>query len=75
MMSKALPKFTEDEAEKMESHVFRIYDKNQNGFIDFHEFMTVFMILTGEEPADVLERVFRIFDVDSNGTITREARS
>ena len=72
MMSKALPKFSEDEAEKMENHIFRIYDKNQNGFIDFHEFMTVFMILTGEEPKTVLERVFRIFDVDSNGTITRE---
>merc|ERR1712183_713639 len=72
MMSKGLPKFSQDEAEKMENHIFRIYDKNQNGFIDFHEFMTVFMILTGEEPKTVLERVFRIFDVDSNGTITRE---
>ena len=72
MMKKALPKFTPAEAEKMENHVFRIYDKNQNGFIDFHEFMTVFMILTGEEPKDVLKRVFRIFDVNSDGTITQE---
>ena len=72
MMIKALPKFTEDEADKMENHIFRIYDKNQNGFIDFHEFMTVFMILTGDEPNSVLERVFRIFDIDSSTSITRD---
>ena len=72
MMKKALPRFTEEESEKMEMHIFRIYDKNQNGVIDFHEFMTVFMILTGNEPEEILNRVFRIFDVDSDEVITQE---
>ena len=72
MMSQALPDFSEEEAEKMENHIFRIYDLNQDGIIDFHEFMTVFMVLTGDEPKSVLEKMFRIFDVNSTGTISKE---
>ena len=72
MMSQALPDFTTEEAEKMENHLFRIYDPHEKGFIDFHEFMTVFMVLTGDEPKSVLEKMFLIFDVKSTGTITNE---
>ena len=71
-MSQALPGFSEEESEKMENHIFRIYDLDQDGFIDFHEFMTVFMILTGDEPKSVLEKMFRMFDVNSTGIITKE---
>ena len=38
MMQKALPG---KDAEKMEKHVFRIYDANNDGFIDFTEFMLI----------------------------------
>ena len=47
MMSEVLPTFSREEAEKVEDHIFRIYDINNDGVVDFHEFMTVFMILTG----------------------------
>jgi len=72
MMSKALAGISESDVLKIENHVFRIYDENQNGFIDFHEFMTVFCIFTGEESVSVLEKVFRIFDVDNSGTISKD---
>eukprot|EP00092_Neocalanus_flemingeri_P010507 GFUD01011321.1.p1 GENE.GFUD01011321.1~~GFUD01011321.1.p1 ORF type:complete len:205 (+),score=66.24 GFUD01011321.1:23-616(+) len=72
MMGQALSGISEEDAEKMQNHLFRIYDDNQNGFVEFHEFMTVFSIFTAEESVSVLEKVFRIFDVDSNGTITKE---
>ena len=72
MMNQALPQLDKDEAEKIENHLFRIYDPQGQGFIDFHEFMTVFMILTGDQPRSVLEKMFRIFDVKSTGTITNE---
>ena len=38
MMQKALPG---KDAEKMEKHVFRIYDANNDGYIDFTEFMLI----------------------------------
>ena len=40
-VSKALPK---KDASKMEKHVFRVYDTNADGFIDFVEFMVSFII-------------------------------
>ena len=67
----AIPDFTEEEAGKVENHIFRIYDTNGDGVIDFHEFMTVFMILTGDEPTAVLGKMFLIFDVDNTGLITK----
>ena len=40
----ALPK---KEIDKVEKHVFRVYDTNNDGFIDFIEFMVLFHILSG----------------------------
>ena len=71
MVAQTLPDLTSEEAEKVENHIFRIYDANGDGVIDFHEFMTVFMILTGDEPRSVLQRMFLIFDVDNSGLITK----
>merc|ERR1711892_1001467 len=53
MMSKALPK---KDASKMEKHVFRIYDTNNDGYIDFVEFLMI----------------FRLFDYNSDGNITNK---
>ena len=36
MMDAALPG---KESKKMVPHIFRVYDENQNGYIDFVEFM------------------------------------
>merc|ERR1712029_460773 len=69
MMSKALPK---KDANKMEKHVFRIYDSNDDGYIDFVEFMVVFYIMSDGTPTEVLQKIFRVFDVNSDGTITKK---
>ena len=69
MMSKALPK---KDAGKMEKHVFRIYDTNNDGYIDFTEFMLIFFIMSDGKPAEVLTSIFRMFDVNSDGTITQK---
>ena len=45
MNVQALPK---KEIDKVEKHVFRVYDTNNDGFIDFIEFMVLFHILSGE---------------------------
>merc|ERR1712033_90165 len=67
MMSKALPS---KDASKMEKHVFRIYDSNNDGYIDFIEFMIIFHIMSDGTPDEVLSKIFRLFDYNSDGTIT-----
>merc|ERR1711936_776800 len=67
MMGKAVPK---KDAAKMEKHVFRLYDCDKSGFIDFTEFMLVFYIMSDGTTEEVLGKIFRIFDVDGDGTIS-----
>ena len=69
-MAKALP--GKKSAGKMEKHVFRIYDTNNDGYIDFTEFMLMFFIMSNGTPEDVFKSIFRMFDVDSDGTITQK---
>merc|ERR1712086_117453 len=69
MMAKALPK---KDAGKMEKHVFGIYDTNNDGYIDFTEFMLIFFIMSDGSPQDVLKSIFRVFDVNSDGSITQK---
>jgi len=69
MMAKALPK---KDAGKMEKHVFRIYDTNNDGYIDFPEFMIVFYIMSDGTPEEVLGKIFRVFDVNSDNSITKK---
>ncbi len=54
MISEALPK---KDVSKMEKHVFRVYDTNGDGVIDFVEFMVVFHILSGEEQSSGSVRI------------------
>merc|ERR1712088_868662 len=63
MMAKAMPK---KDASKMEKHVFRIYDSNNDGYI---EFIVIFHIMSDGSPEEVLGKIFRVFDVNSDGTI------
>merc|ERR1712048_1356872 len=67
MMSAALPK---KDAGKMEKHVFRIYDTNNDGYIDFVEFMVIFHIMSDGTSEEVLEKIFRLFDANSDGKIS-----
>merc|ERR1712212_1200812 len=69
MMQKALPA---KDVGKMEKHVFRIYDTNNDGYIDFPEFMIVFYIMSDGTPEEVLGKIFRVFDVNSDNSITKK---
>jgi len=69
MMSQALMK---KDVSKLENHVFRVYDTNNDGSIDFVEFMIVFHILSDGSPEEVLAKLFRVFDVNSDGNISNK---
>merc|ERR1711973_990935 len=57
---------------KIEEHTFRIYDTNNDGKIDFVEFMIVFYINSNGTAREILTRIFRVFDVNSDGFITKK---
>eukprot|EP00092_Neocalanus_flemingeri_P035268 GFUD01038373.1.p1 GENE.GFUD01038373.1~~GFUD01038373.1.p1 ORF type:complete len:220 (+),score=81.18 GFUD01038373.1:83-742(+) len=60
---------------KLETHFFRFYDSNNDGFIDFGELVLVFFILAEGTEEDVLKRIFRVYDQNSDGTISRDEMS
>ena len=60
------------DATQFSSHVFRVFDTNGDGVVDFREFISA-MALTLHGTID--ERVkwaFSVYDIDGNGEITRK---
>ena len=57
---------------KLEKHIFRIFDKDGDGSIDFKEFMIILFIMTNGSPEDNLKQIFRVFDIDRDGRISRD---
>ena len=85
----ALPQ--RDDADKMEKHMFRVYDANDDGYVDFVEFMVriqfweresifsnnqmIFYIMSDGSPEDVLAKIFRVFDVNRSNQSDLELSS
>jgi Ca2+-binding EF-hand superfamily protein len=53
-------------------HVFRVFDLNGDGILDFREFMCGFSVVLRGSVDEKLTFSFRIYDVDGNGFISRE---
>ena len=49
----------------------RIFHTNDDGHIDFVEYMVLFTILDGGEPEGILDKLFRLFDHNSDGFIVK----
>ena len=49
---------------------FRMFDANNDGFIDFVEFMVIFHTMSGGAPEEQLRKMFRVFDVNGDGHIS-----
>lgn len=60
------------DTEKLEKHIFRMYDSNGDGYIDFREFMIVLYIMSNGSPEANLKQIFRIFDINGDGAITQK---
>jgi len=52
------------------SHVFRQYDKDNNGVIDFREFVTTLSIASRGTPQEKLHWAFQLYDKDASGYLT-----
>ncbi|BFZ16952.1 hypothetical protein BsWGS_19991 [Bradybaena similaris] len=53
-------------------HVFRSFDKDQSGTIEFKEFLLAINITSNKgDPKDKLNWAFTMYDIDGNGTIDK----
>ena len=52
-------------------HIWRIYDTNMDGGVDFREFMVVLCVMRNGSPEDNLRQIFRLFDINSDGRVER----
>jgi len=67
--------FPESDTAKLESHIFRMYDKNGDGHIDFREFMVVLYVMSNGSPEENLKQIFRIFDINNDNTVSQKELS
>jgi len=72
MLSESLP---EADTSGLAEHVWRIYDTNLDGEIDFREFMLALSVMSKGTAEDNLRQIFRLFDVNSDGRLEREELS
>jgi len=68
MYSKMFPR---GNAETFAENIFRTFDTNKNGTVDFREFMLALHVTSKGSPEEKLSLAFLMYDVDGNGTIER----
>ena len=66
MMKQSYPKA---KTRKISEHVFRMYDTNADGHVDFKEFIVALEIFRNGSPEENLKQLFRILDIDDDGSI------
>ena len=57
--------------DKFCNHVFRSFDGDNSGKIDFKEFLLAINITSGGDPKSKLDWAFTMYDIDGNGTIEK----
>jgi Ca2+-binding EF-hand superfamily protein len=64
--------YPEHEAEKYSAQVFRTFDTDNNGYIDFVEFLLAVNINSNGDTRDKLGLAFDIYDINANGQIDKK---
>ena len=64
--------YPDAKADNLENHIFPMYDFNNDGHIDFQEFMIVLYIMSAGTREENLGQIFRVFDTNKDGTISED---
>ena len=54
---------------KLSRHVFRMYDTNGDGAVDFKEFVVALDVFANGTPEQNLKQIFRVLDINNDGKI------
>ena len=57
--------FPSRDTTQLESHIFRMYDSNGDGHVDFREFMIVLYVMSNGTPEENLKKIFQVFDINN----------
>ncbi len=60
------------DSSKFADHIFRMFDKDHNGNIDFAEFVTTINIQVKGSYEDKLHWVFDLYDIDGNKQVSKD---
>ena len=67
---KLFPKGTN--ADDFCSHIFRTFDKDKNGFVDFKEFLLTINVTSTGTADEKLKWAFKMYDIDDDGVIVED---
>lgn len=65
--------YPEYEADKYSDQVFRTFDTDNNGYIDFVEFLIAVNVNSNGDTRDKLGLAFDVYDINGNGQVRIEA--
>ena len=69
MLSEALPGA---DTAGLAEHIWRMYDTNLDGSVDFREFMLALCVMRSGSAEENLRQIFRLFDINSDGRVDED---